>query len=318
MTADNSTEKKPPKRRKWPRRLLFSFLGILLFMALLWAGMQTPWGKDRLTDLVARATAHTGSYQAKLEGVRGIVPFSMTVDRFTLSDEHGTWLIGHKTNISLNPWALLSGIIEVKWFRMENLSISRLPEPREDKSRKEERVDERESPPSLPHFMVNEIGINRIELAKAVAGTPMTYTLQSKVETVGPRIEARLSLKDLRREEDALRLKGTYDLNSGQIASRLIYQEAPGGLVSALAHLKDARGIRLNLQADGLLSGLKGHLKTEIGGYGQADLSFQLAVSEIISIAFKGRIEPEKGTLPPQVESALGDRVWTSYAGPPC
>jgi len=113
-------------------------------------------------------------------------------------------------------------------------------------------------------------------------------------------------LKDLQRTEDALRLRGAYDLRSEHVSAKLSYQESPGGLVGGLCHLKDAKGIRLEWQAHGPVSNVTGFLNIKAEGYGKAILNYRLGIPGTTSLALDGRVEVERSMLPPQVAAVLG------------
>lgn len=291
---------------KWLRRLLFTLSGLILLLALFWAGLQTPWAKDRLTGLVASVTAESGDYQVTLQGLDGFLPFSVVVDRVTLSDTHGVWLEGRNADISMRPWALLRGVMDVEWFRMKSLSIFRRPGSIRDTPDKKKAPDQKEGPLSLPHVMIHEMRINRIDLSKAVAGAPMAYSLQSRVETVHQRIQARAEVKNLHHKDHALRLSATYHLEEQHISTHLTYYEPAGGLVTGLLNLKDTHGMEIDFRADGPLSRVKGQLHMEMGGYGTGELRYQVGLSQDLTVALDGRIEVESGRVPGHVTDALG------------
>jgi len=171
MPENKTKIKKRPLWVRYLRWLFFSVLGFILFIVLVWAGFQTRWAKNRLAGLVASATAGTDSYRVTLQGLDGMLPFSIVLDHVILSDAKGVWLEARKTDISLKPAALLAGILEVEWFRMEGLSISRLPESTKVLPDKKETAEQERASLSLPHVMVREIRINRSDgLQPAIRG----------------------------------------------------------------------------------------------------------------------------------------------------
>lgn len=308
MPENKTKIRKRPLWVQWLRWLFFSALGFILFIVLVWAGLQTRWAKNRLAGLVASATAGMDNYRVTLEGLGGLLPFSVVVDRVVLSDADGAWLEARQADISLKPAALLAGILEVEWFRMKGLSISRLPRSAEAPPTKEA-VEQENAPLSLPHVMVREIRINRIDLGKEVAGAAMAYSLQSKAETRGRHMEIRAVLQDLHHQNDALHLTAEYDLGTRQISTDLAYRESKGGLVAGLMNLSDAQGIALHLKADGPLSRIKGRLDLEMGEYGKAGLNYQVGLNETITVAVDGQIRAEDRIVPEHVTAALGGRA---------
>ncbi len=77
---------RPPSsdtRRPFWRRLLkwtlLTIVGFIVLIMLLWAGLQTQWAKKQLAGFVADVTAKTGDYQVAIEGLDGLLPFSITL-----------------------------------------------------------------------------------------------------------------------------------------------------------------------------------------------------------------------------------------------
>ncbi|MBW1782541.1 MAG: translocation/assembly module TamB domain-containing protein [Deltaproteobacteria bacterium] len=305
MPENNTKVKKRPLWVCWLRWLFFSALGFILFIVLIWAGLQTRWAKNRLTDLVASTTAGLDDCRVTLEGLDGRIPFSMVLDRVLLSDAKGAWLEARHVEVSLRPTALLAGSLDVEWFRIKNLSISRLPESTDQPSKKE--VVEKDGPPhSLPHVMVRELHIDQVDLGKEVAGVVMAYSLHSKAEIRGQIMEAQVVLQDLHHQDNALHLKVAYKLETRHISTQLTYRESKGGLVAGLMDLKDVQGIALYAKADGPLSSLKGHLDLEVRGYGTAGLGYQVGLGDPIAVTLDGHIRPENRVVPEQLIEVLG------------
>ncbi|MCF8146659.1 MAG: translocation/assembly module TamB domain-containing protein [Deltaproteobacteria bacterium] len=305
MPESNTDMKKRPPRVRWLRWLFLSVIGVIIFIGLVWAGFQTRWAKDRLAGLVATATAGTDGYRVILQGVDGWLPFSILIDRVTLSDENGEWLEGRQVDISLNWAPLLAGILDVEWFRMEGLSISRLPETVEAFSEKEP-VDQEPLSFSLPRVRVREIRIPRIDLAKAVVGEPLSYTLQSNARTGDRQMEISGLLQSLDHPNNALRLTAAYDLNTRRISTDLSYRESTGGLVTGLMGLPDAAGIVFRLKAEGPLSKVEGDLDLEIGGYGKAGMKVEAGIDDPVTLIVDGQVRAEHRMVPEKVTAALG------------
>lgn len=307
----NSSQKKTKKAKRplWLRLFrwtLFTVVGLILFLGLIWAGLQTRWAKNSLVNLVSSVTANTDDYRVTLRGLDGLLPFSITVDQVTISDAKGPWLEGEKFDFSMKARDLLAGSVQVEWLRMKQLSLSRLPEPAKPDSKKEKPPTE-SGKPLLPHIMVQEIQLKRIELGKAVAGKSMAFSLQSRVKTAGSRVNAEASLTDLNHGDDAFHLRVAYDMAREHVAADLDYHESKGGLVAGLTGLKDLRDIKLILKADGPLSGVKGRLNLNMGGYGKAELRFRYGVGldGAMDLQMDGQIKAKSRIVPSQVVQAM-------------
>ena len=282
---------------KWALLTVACLMGLI---GLLWGGLQTPWAKTRLENLVSSLTAKTGDYQVAIQGLDGLLPFSITLKQATISDAKGPWLKMEKFDFSMKPWDLISGLVHIKWLRMEHLTISRLPESREPAPKKEE-TPTQDGVFSLPHILVQEIRLQRIDLGETLAGKPMAFSLNSRLKTAKDRIQAEASLLDLNRDNDAFKLKAAYGLKNEHLTADMTYHESKGGLVAGLLGLKDLEGIQLTATAQGPVSHMKGDLNLNMGGYGSAALQYDVSHQETVTLQLNGQIKADSRIMPPQV-----------------
>ncbi|OQY50506.1 MAG: hypothetical protein B6240_01480 [Desulfobacteraceae bacterium 4572_87] len=295
------------RRPLWRRLLkwaLLTIVGFIVLIMLLWAGIQTQWAKKQLAGFVTEITAKTGDYQVAIVGLDGLLPFSITLEKATISDAKGPWLKMEKFDFSMAPLDLISGLVHVKWLRMAHLSVSRIPESRETPPKKET-PPEKSGTFSLPHILVQEIQFQHIDLGEALAGKPMSFSLNSQVKTVKTSVQAEASLKDLTRNDDAFELKAAYDLETEHLNADVSYHESTGGLVAGLLGLKDLTGIQLKADAQGLRSNIKGHLDLNMGGYGNTVLQYDVSNLKAITLQLKGQIKAENRILPPPVAQIM-------------
>ncbi len=128
MTEKTPPPMKVPGRMRWIRWGALLTLSVVLFLVTVWACLQTQWAREGLTAWVRAATQGLDGYRVTLTRLEGGLPFSPRIGRVTLSDGKGAWLEAQRVDISIRPWALLSGVLDVNWFRVGTLSVLRLPE----------------------------------------------------------------------------------------------------------------------------------------------------------------------------------------------
>jgi len=305
MSEDNANLRTWPLRARWLRWGLLAVLSCILLVALAWAGLQTRWAKDRLSTWVAGLTADTDGYQVTLEGLNGLIPFSITLDRLTLSDAKGMWLEGRRMDISIRPAALLSAMLDINRCRIGSLSISRLPQS-VGPAPQRPAVEPELRTLSLPRVMVREMTIDRVDLEEAVAGAPLSYRLESNARTGGPRLEIDTLFQDLNHPNDALRLAAVYDIETDKIEADLTYRESRGGLAAGLMGLREATGIGFQLRVNGPLSEAEGRLDLDVGGYGKAGLDLDIGLKGPLSLALAGQVQADPAILPADMTAALG------------
>ncbi|MCD6293367.1 MAG: translocation/assembly module TamB domain-containing protein [Deltaproteobacteria bacterium] len=286
---------------KWT---LLTVAGLVVLILLLWAGLQTQWAKKELAGFIADVTEKTGDYRVEIEGLNGLLPFSITLKQATISDAKGPWLKMEQFDFSMKPWDLISGLVHVKWLRMEHLTISRLPESREPAPKKE-KTPTKSGAFSLPHILVQEIRLQRIDLGEALAGKPMAFSLNSRLKTAKDRIQAEASLLDLNRDDNAFKLKAAYGLKNEHLTADMTYHESKGGLVAGLLGLKDLEDIQLTATAQGPVSHMKGDLNLNMGGYGNAALQYDVSHQETVTLQLSGQIKADSRIMPPRVARVI-------------
>jgi len=295
------------RRPFWRRLVKWSLLtvaGFLALILLLWGVLQTSWAKKQLEELVAGVTAKTGDYRVAIQGLDGLLPFSITVKEATVSDAKGPWLKLEKFDFSMKPFDLISGLIHVNRLRMDHLTVSRLPESPKTPSKPKAPPTEKTSF-ALPHILVQEIRLKRIDVGEALAGRPMSFALNSRLKTAGNHIRATASLKDLNRADDAFGLKADYNLKTEYLSADLAYHESAGGLVAGLLGLKDLESIQLAATAQGPVSHVKGDLNLSMGGYGKTALQYDVSHEGVVALQLEGQITAETRILPPQVAQLM-------------
>ncbi|MCF8128937.1 MAG: translocation/assembly module TamB domain-containing protein [Deltaproteobacteria bacterium] len=304
--GEQKSSRRPPSSviRHLVKCSLLTLAGFLVLILLLWAGLQTQWAKRQLEGLVAGVTAKTGDYRVAIQGLDGLLPFSITVKEATVSDAKGSWLKLEQFDFSMKPFDLISGLIHVNRLRMDHLTVSRLPESQKNPSKPEE-VPTKNTSFALPRILVQEIRLKRIDVGEALAGRPMSFTLNSQLKTGENHIRANASLKDLNRAGDAFELKADYNLKTENLLADVGYHESAGGLVAGLLGLKDLESIQLAATAQGPLSHVKGDLNLRLGGYGKTALQYDVSHEGVVALQLDGQITAETRILPPQVAQLM-------------
>ncbi|EFK06617.1 conserved hypothetical protein [delta proteobacterium NaphS2] len=283
---------------------LLTIGGFLLLVILLWSLLQTPWAKNRLAGLIADITSKTEDYQVRLQGLDGLLPFSITLKEAAISDKKGPWLKTNDFDFAMKPRDLLRGRINVKWLKMKHLTISRLPESQASAPQKESSPPE-STFPSLPPILIQEVGLERIDIGEALTGRPMRFSLNSRAETADGNIQVNAILKDLNGADNAFTLKADYDLKTAYLTAETAYHEAPGGLITGFSGLKDLEGIELSATAKGPVSNIKGQLHLRVGGYGNTALQYDISKQKAATLKLNGQITADARIVPSQLAQMM-------------
>jgi translocation and assembly module TamB len=94
-------------------RWLGSALGLLIVVPLAAFGLlQTQAGKTWLARTIAQ-TVSSPDFSVTIEGLGGIVPFRLEVDRIEIGDRDGSYLTLRDISLDLSATALLAGRLHI-------------------------------------------------------------------------------------------------------------------------------------------------------------------------------------------------------------
>jgi translocation and assembly module TamB len=214
------------------RPLLTLLLLPLLVVALLWLAVNTDPGRR----VLAWSLAELSNGQVVVSGLSGTLPTAPRIARLELRDAAGAWLVVEGAVLDLELLPLLRGTIAIAALTARSVVLHRVPVGDETAAVGIE----------LPvQVLLGHLAIDRLDLDGAVPGAPaLTITGSGSVATA-THLQARVLITAPGRM-DSYRL----DLARGAESDRLdvAFQEAPGGLVAALAA---AAGVRLPAVLDG-------------------------------------------------------------------
>src|SRR3954463_5332451 len=115
------------------RRLGLFLAGFVLLLLVLVLGVfgfaQTPFGQDQIASLVAGLLGEPGQ-PAEVTGLRGVLPFDITLAALRLRDARGVWLEVDDARLALQPSALLKGRIVVTEWGARGVALARTPDSR--------------------------------------------------------------------------------------------------------------------------------------------------------------------------------------------
>jgi len=214
------------------RPLLTLLLLPLLALALLLLAANTDPGRR----VIAWGLAELSGGQVMLSGLSGTLPTAPRIARLELRDAAGAWLVVEEAVLDLELLPLLRGTITIAALTARSVVLHRVP------------AGDEEAPVgiALPmQILLGHLAIDRLDLDGAVPGAPaLTITGSGSVASAA-HLQASVLITATGRTD-----RYRVDLDSGAASDRLdvAFQEAPGGLVAALAA---AAGVRLPAALDG-------------------------------------------------------------------
>jgi translocation and assembly module TamB len=159
----------PPYRLKpdWPRRLLRELLALLLGLAFLLAlglaVLDTAPGHRWVVDRIAGIETSSG-LRFRIGRIDGSLFGESKLKNIAILDQHGTFFTSPEIDLDWTPGAWLYNKLYIERLHADRATLIRLPEVKPSTKKR----------PILPGFdiHVGKLTIDRLEIGKAVAGTP--------------------------------------------------------------------------------------------------------------------------------------------------
>ena len=212
------------------RRLLRPLLFALLLPVLLLAALLLAANTDPGRRLIVWGLEEVTGGQVVLSGLSGTLPGAPRIGRLELRDADGVWLVVEDVTLAIDPLQLLRGKVAIEALNARSVTLRRLPAGGEDEA----------APIQLPvRILLGRLVIDDLSLAGAVPGAPRLTVDGSGAVASAQDVQATVLMTAPGRS-DRYRLEVA--IGEGQYRLNLALQEAPGGLLAALAK---AAGVRV-------------------------------------------------------------------------
>lgn len=232
------------------RRLALILAPVLALIAVPAAAQQDD--RSRLVRFIEEALSDGAARQVRIEGFSGALSASASLDRLSVADADGVWLVLEDARIDWSRGALLRGALEIEELAAERLTLARRP-----------RTDAGPAPEArglrLPDLPVS-VSIGRVAVAEIALGTPVlgqavTASAEGSLTLVGGAGQAGLALVRTDGQAGRLTLDAGFDNASGILTLDLALAEAADGIAVQLLAIPGAPPIDLALAGRGPLSG---------------------------------------------------------------
>lgn len=226
----------------------------LLFLCLAFAGPLQAQEDDKtyLENLLQDALSGD-DHRVNVSGFRGALSSRATLDTLTIADEDGTWLTMRGATLIWSRSALLGGYLDVTELSANEIEVMRLPESKAEISTQDTQA-KRFALPDLPVAVdIEKIAVKKVILAPEVLGEAATLALLGGLSLNAGEGRATLDIKRLDRN-DEITLAASFSNASRVLSLDLNFDEAEGGLVSALLRIPDAPSLSLNVEGEAPIS----------------------------------------------------------------
>ncbi len=250
---------RPPYRFKqdWPRRLLRELVALLLGLAFLLAValaiLDTAPGHRWIVDRIEKIETSSG-LRFRIGRIEGSVFGESKLKNVAILDSQGTFFTSPEIELDWTPGAWLYNRLAVERVHAARAKLVRLPRLKPS-TRKG---------PILPGFdiHVGELSIDRLEIGKAVAGTPRIGRLKGSADVRSGRALVKLDAAVGGTDRLLLDLDAEPDGNRFDLEVRA--RSAAGGVIPAL--LGSKRPLALVVTGDGTWQRWRGSAALDLSG----------------------------------------------------
>ena len=228
--------------------LLIGIAGLIGFLAIVFAALQTPPGQRAVAGLVSRMASGPDS-GLDLSGLSGFFPTDLHVAKISYRDREGPWLTAESIHLRWSFTSLLRGRLLVEIVSAERVAVLRPPLPA-----KQESKEASSGGVSLPVGIdLNALEIGDLYLAAALARVDSHWKLSGHAVLPADLAQGRLILKGDRIDGPDGRLSTDirFDVERRTVDGEVSLSEKRGGLVAALLERPDIEDLSMRLVAHG-------------------------------------------------------------------
>lgn len=237
------------------RRL--GFLGLCLALVLTPPAVAQDDDRSRLTRLIESQLSDGEDRQVRIDGFRGALSSEATLDRLTISDADGAWLVLEDARLNWRRAALLRGALSIEELTAERLSILRPPLPPEGPDLPSPAA----TPFSLPDLPVSvnigQIAIARLELGEELLGQEAALSISGSAELADGSGALDIAADRLDGPDGRFSVDASFSNETRVLGIDVMLQEAPGGLAATLLNLPGAPDLRLDIAGEGPLDDIE-------------------------------------------------------------
>jgi len=230
---------------------------ILLCLAILMPLVAHAQEDDgtRLERLIENSISDGDAFDVDLSGFRGALSSNATLERLTISDRDGVWLVLEDAQLVWSRAALLRGRLEVDELSAMRLQVMRPPVAQE---RGLDLPTAEATPFSLPDLPVSididRIAIAEVDLSEPVIGTAARLSVEGGARLSDGDGAATLDMRRLDGPQGQIDLDARFSNATRDLEIALLVEEASGGLIGEMIDLPGRPSLRLSMDGVGPLS----------------------------------------------------------------
>ncbi len=302
-------QEKPRRPKRWRRLFAWTLGAALVAVIALFAFIQTGPGKRLLAYAAEKGVAAVPGLSARVEGIGGFLPFSLTVKGLALYDERGVWLAVKDFSFAWSPAALFRGRVEVTGLSADTVRFLRPPVPPPSQ-------EETPAPlvwppvfPNLPPLLLDNVSFPRIILDEEAAGQNVTASLEGRLSEESGAVGFTLRAIRLDGPKAWLDLSGALNYADWTLVMHARAEEEAGGLLGTALDPSAKGPVTLALDGRGPLTAFAAKLSLAQAGNPlvASDLSLAVPLEKHprITAGIDATVTPPTGLLPGDAAALL-------------
>jgi translocation and assembly module TamB len=266
--------------------------------------------RGRLIRFLESQLSDGADRQVRIDGFRGALSSEAELDRLTISDADGEWLILENARLNWRRLALFSGALEVNWLTAERLVLLRPPLPPEGPDLPAPEA----TPFALPELPVSidigEITIDEVDIAEPVLGRAARLSVNGTAQLADGSGSADIRLDRLDGPDDTFILAAGFDNATRVLGIDVLLTEEAGGIVGDLLNIPGGPPLRLSVDGEGPLDDILVDIGLATDGVERIDGTVRSArapddTAQHIDIDLTGDLTP---LMAPDYRPFFGDR----------
>lgn len=238
---------------------------ILCLMLPVPLGAQTTEDTDRgfLEGLLEDNLSGAGR-DVQIEGFRGALSSTATIDSLTIADTDGVWLTLTDVTLNWNRAALLSGRLDVTELSAKQLRMPRKPVPVQSLPSAEA------TPLQIPELPVAvriaKVSIPQVVLGPAILGQAAVLDVAGSASLSDGSASVDLAVRRTGTKAGKIILQASYAKETQGLSVDLSLEEPQGGLAASLLGIQGAPPLALSITGKGPVSGFNSQISLSSDG----------------------------------------------------
>ena len=279
-------------------------LGVLaLSLVAVFAVLQTQLGKAWLAREIGQ-TLGDPDFTIALDGLKGFVPFNMTVERIDIGDRDGTYLTLRDAGLDISAAALLTGKAHIR-----SLTIAEVDMTRSSTAPSTTPFLDYLKVPHLPiPIELDRLSIGKLALAPPVLGENIVATVEGSAALADGKAHVALDLHRIDNSAGNILLAMDIAGDTPVLSVKLDAAEPTGVLLDRLLVRTDHLPLTLSVNGTGPLADWRGRVNASAGmsAHLAADLTLSAAGKTSLGISGNAGFA---SLLPSEIAPLIGERV---------